>query len=115
MTAVCCIARDIRKDKLQERLISESYQRLKAALGSAALSCGTGTFPRDVCSIPKSLRALLRMSPGELPQDARPCQHLAHADDARPGCPAAGASARRKRILRIRVPRPNAQMKSGNG
>ena len=82
VTAVCCIARDIRKDKLQERLIGESYQRLKAALESAALCLWDWDVPAGRVFYSEEFAALLKMSPGELPQDDSPCQHLAHPDDA---------------------------------
>ena len=81
VTAVCCIARDIRKDKLQERLIGESYQRLKAALESAALCLWDWDVPAGRVFYSEEFAALLEMSPGELQQDASPCQHLAHPDD----------------------------------
>ncbi|HEU5283507.1 MAG TPA: PAS domain S-box protein [Burkholderiales bacterium] len=82
VTAVACIARDIRRQKLQERLVGESHQRLKLALESAALALWDWDIPGGRVFYSDELAGLLQLAPGPLPQDAFPCQHLAQPEEA---------------------------------
>ena len=61
VTAVACIARDIRRQKLQERLVGESHQRLKLALESAALALWDWDIPGGRVFYSDELAGLLQL------------------------------------------------------
>jgi diguanylate cyclase (GGDEF)-like protein/PAS domain S-box-containing protein len=82
VTAVACIARDIRRQKLQERLVNESHQRLKLALESAALALWDWDIPGGRVFYSDEFTGLLQVAPGVLPQDTFPFQHLVHPEEA---------------------------------
>ncbi len=81
-TAISCVARDIRRQKLQEHLVSENYQRLKLALESAALSLWDWDIPASRVHYDEAFGKLLGYKPGELPEDRRPWETLLHPEDA---------------------------------
>ena len=80
--AVSCIARDIRQQKLQERLVAEGHRRLKQAVESADLSLWDWDVAGSRVHYDDAFARLLGYDPGELPSDARPWDHLIHPDDA---------------------------------
>src|SRR4029450_3319116 len=81
--AVSCIARDIRQQKLQERLLAESHRRLKQALESADLSLWDWDVASSRVHYDEAFARLLGYSPSELPSEARPWGGLIHPDDAK--------------------------------
>jgi diguanylate cyclase (GGDEF)-like protein/PAS domain S-box-containing protein len=82
VTAVSCVARDIRRQKLQEHLVNENYQRLKLALDSAELSLWDWDIPASRVHYDEAFAKLLGYKPGELPEDRRPWETLLHPEDA---------------------------------
>ena len=81
VTAVSCIARDIRQQKLQERLIAEGHRRLKLAFESAELSLWDWDVSASRMHYDDGFARLLGYGPGELPGAARPWGGLLHPDD----------------------------------
>lgn len=82
VSAVACIARDVRQHKLQERLVSESYQRLRLALESAALSLWDWDIPARNVIYSDEFARMLGFTPGELPRESQLCEQLVHPEDA---------------------------------
>jgi diguanylate cyclase (GGDEF)-like protein/PAS domain S-box-containing protein len=80
--ATSCVARDIRRQKLQEHLVSENYQRLRLALDSAALSLWDWDIAASRVHYDEAFAKLLGYKPGELPEDRRPWETLLHPEDA---------------------------------
>jgi diguanylate cyclase (GGDEF)-like protein/PAS domain S-box-containing protein len=82
LIAVSCVARDIRQQKLQERLVAEGHRRLKLAVESADLSLWDWDIAGSRVHYDDVFARLLGYSPGELPSGARPWDGLIHPDDA---------------------------------
>jgi diguanylate cyclase (GGDEF)-like protein/PAS domain S-box-containing protein len=82
LIAVSCIARDIRQQKLQERLVAEGHRRLKQALESGDLSLWDWDVAGSRVHYDDAFARLLGYGPGELPSEARPWEGLIHPDDA---------------------------------
>jgi diguanylate cyclase (GGDEF)-like protein/PAS domain S-box-containing protein len=81
VTGVSCIARDIRRQKLQEHFFAEGHQRLRLALESADLSLWDWDIPASRVHYDDAFARLLGYAPGELPAATRPWEHLIHAED----------------------------------
>jgi len=81
VTAVSCVARDILRQKLQERLVVEGHQRLKLALESADLSLWDWDIPGSRVHYDDAFSRLLGYAPGELTSAARLWDGLIHPDD----------------------------------
>ncbi len=79
--AVSCIARDIRQQKLHERLVAESHRRLKLSLESADLSLWEWDVAASRMHYDDTFARLLGYGPGELPGAARPWDGLIHPED----------------------------------
>lgn len=82
VTAISCVARDIRRQKLQEHLVTENYQRLKLALESAAISLWDWDIPASRVHYDAAFAKLLGYKQGEMPEDRRPWESILHPDDA---------------------------------
>ncbi len=82
VTAVSCIARDIRHQKLQERLVAEGHRRLKLALETAGLSLWDWDIAASRVHHDDAFARLLGYAPGELPHSSRLWEGLIHPDDA---------------------------------
>ncbi len=76
------IIRDMRATRDAQRKLAESYQRLKLALESAALSLWDWDIPADTVIYSDEFARMLGFGPGELQRDSRLCQHLLHSEDA---------------------------------
>jgi diguanylate cyclase (GGDEF)-like protein/PAS domain S-box-containing protein len=75
------IIRDMRATREAQRQLSESYQRLKFALESAALSLWDWDIAAREVTYSEEFVQMLGFSAGELPQDSYLCEHLAHGAD----------------------------------
>jgi diguanylate cyclase (GGDEF)-like protein/PAS domain S-box-containing protein len=82
LTGVACIAHDVRRQKLQERLVNDGHQRLRVTLESTGLGLWDWDVAGERVAYSDEVAGLLGCSPAELPQDAWPCQHRVHEDDA---------------------------------
>jgi diguanylate cyclase (GGDEF)-like protein/PAS domain S-box-containing protein len=82
LVGVSCIARDIRQQKLQERLVAEGHRRVKLAVESADLSLWDWDIAGARMHYDDFFPRLLGYSPSELPGGARPWEGLLHPDDA---------------------------------
>ncbi|HTS52114.1 MAG TPA: PAS domain S-box protein, partial [Burkholderiales bacterium] len=83
VTAISCIARDIRQQKLQERLLAEDHRRSKLALESAGLSLWDWDIPASRVHHDDAFARLLGYAPGDMPRSSRPWEGMIHPDDAR--------------------------------
>jgi PAS domain S-box-containing protein len=81
VTAVSCVARDIRHQKLQEHLIAESHQRLKLSLESAGSSLWDWDILASRVHYDEAFCRMLAYKPAELPEAGRPWEGLLHPDD----------------------------------
>jgi PAS domain-containing protein len=82
VTAVSCVARDIRHQKLQERLVADGYRRLRLALDSADLSLWDWDIPASRVHYDEAFARLLGYTPGEMPAASRLWEGLIHPEDA---------------------------------
>ncbi len=82
LVSVALVARDIRRQKLQEHLVGENHQRLRIALESAGLALWDWDIAADRVTYSDEFARMLGASPLDLPRDAWPCEHWVHADDA---------------------------------
>ncbi len=80
--AVSCVARDIRSEKLQEHLVSQSHQRLKLALESAELSLWDWDIPAARVHYDEAFSKMLGFHTGEIADAHRPWEGLLHPEDA---------------------------------
>ncbi len=76
------IIRDMRAAKEAQRKLSESYQQLKVALESAALSLWDWDIAAGNVIYSDEFARMLGFAPGELPRDSHLCEHLVHGEDA---------------------------------
>jgi diguanylate cyclase (GGDEF)-like protein/PAS domain S-box-containing protein len=82
LAQIVCIARDVRREKLQERLVGENHQRLRVALESGDLALWDWDVAAQRVTYSDELASLLGCSPAELPHDSWLCQHCVHPADA---------------------------------
>ncbi len=72
----------MRAPKEAQRKLSESYQRLKFALESAALSLWDWDIAAGAVTYSEEFARMLGFSATELPRDSHLCEHLVHGEDA---------------------------------
>jgi diguanylate cyclase (GGDEF)-like protein/PAS domain S-box-containing protein len=81
LSAVACILRDIRAQKLRERLLSEGHQRLKLALESAELSLWDWDVPAGRVDYSEGFSRVLGFTPADMPRASSLFEQLVHPDD----------------------------------
>ena len=92
------IIRDMRATKEAQRKLSESYQRLKFALESAALSLWDWDIAAGEVTYSEEFARMLGFGAGELPRDSHLCEHLVHGEDARRVARALGPASAAARV-----------------